>query len=60
MFKGPVVVVPAALQKEMMAACRATHIGVEGCIRTARESIFWPHMATELKEYMSKCDVCMT
>ena len=44
----------------MMAACHATHIGVEGCIRRARESIFWPRMATELKENMSNCDVCMT
>ena len=31
-FKGPVVVIPTALRKEMMAACHATHIGVEGCI----------------------------
>ena len=42
-----------------MAACHATHIGVEGCIRRARESIFWPRMVTELKEYISKCAVSM-
>ena len=35
-FKGPLVIMPAALRKEMMAACHATHIGVEGCIRRAR------------------------
>ena len=59
-FKGPVVVVPVALRKEMIAACHGSHIGVEGCIRRARESIFWPRMATELKAYVSKCDVCLT
>ena len=58
-FKGPVVVVPAALRKEMMASCHDTHIGIEGCIRRARESMFWPRMATDLKVYISKCDVCM-
>ena len=58
-FKGSTVVVPAALRKEMMAICHATHIGTEGCIRRGRESMFWPRMATELKEYISKCDVCM-
>ena len=58
-FKGPLVVVPAALRKEMMAACHITHIGIEGCIRRARESMFWPRMATELKTYISKCDICM-
>ena len=59
-FKGPVVVVPATLRKEMMAVCHDTHIGVEGCIRRARESMFWPRMTTELKAYISKCDVCMS
>ena len=58
-FKGPVVVIPAGLRREMMAACHDTHIGVEGCVRRARESMFWPRMATDLKTYISKCDVCM-
>lgn len=58
-FKGPLVVVPAPMRKEMMAIAHATHIGVEGCIRRARESMYWPRMSTELKEYVSKCDICM-
>ena len=53
------MVVPAVLQREMMATCHATHIGVEGCVRRARESMFWPRMSTELKDYVSKCDVYM-
>ena len=57
-FKGSQVVVPTALRKEMMAMCHDTHISVEGCIRRARESLFWPRMTTELKEYIAKCDVC--
>jgi len=36
-----------------------TYVGTEGCIRRARDSMFWPHMTTELKEYISKCDVCL-
>ena len=58
-FKGPVVVVPAALRKEMMATCHDTHIGIEGCLRRARESMFWPRMTSDLKSYISKCDICM-
>ena len=58
-FKGPTLVIPIALRKEMMAVCHATHIGMEGCIRRARESMFWPRMSSELKEYIAKCDVCM-
>ena len=46
------------------AATHASHIGVEACIRRARDSLYWdslywPRMSTELKEYIAKCDVCM-
>ena len=59
-FKGPQVVIPAALRKEMMSLIHESHIGIEGCIRRARETLFWPRMSSELKEYIAKCDVCMT
>ena len=55
-FKGPHLVVPAHLRKEMMAVAHATQIDVEGCVRRA---MYWLRMATELKEYISKCDICM-
>ena len=58
-FKGKQLVIPASLRKELMAATHASHIGVEACIRRARDSLYWPRMTTELKEYIAKCDVCM-
>ena len=53
-FKGPVVVVPAAVRVEMMAKCHATHIEIEGCLRRARESMYWPRMSSDLKDYISR------
>ena len=58
-FKGPLLVIPAAMRKEMMAVAHGTHIGIEGCVRRARDCMFWPRMTTELKEYISKCDICL-
>ena len=58
-FKGQLLVVPASLRKELMAVVHSSHIGVEGCIRRARDTLYWPRMATELREYISKCDVCL-
>ena len=58
-FKGQVVVIPAALRTEMMAKCHAMHIGIEGCVRRARESMYWPRMSSDLKDYISRCDVCL-
>ena len=59
-FKGQQLVVPRALRKEFMEKTYSYHIGIEGCVRRARETFFWPRMATELKKYISKCEVCLT
>lgn len=45
-FKGHQLVVPRCLRKEMMEVIHASHIGIEGCIRRARESLYWPCMST--------------
>ena len=59
-FKGHQLVVPLCLRKEMMDVIHASHIGIEGCIRRARESLYWPRMSAELNAYISTCDVCLT
>ena len=48
-FKGALLIIPVAMRKEMV---HTTHTGTEGCIRRARNSMYWVQMATELKEYM--------
>jgi transposase InsO family protein len=37
-----------------------THIGIEGCLKRARECAYWQRMNSELRDYISKCDVCQT
>jgi len=42
----------------MMARCHATHIGIGGCLHRAWESMYWPRMSVDLKDYVARCDVC--
>ena len=58
-FKGPRLVVPACMRKELMSVAHATHIGIEDCLRRVREYFFWPMMASDVKDYVSKCNVCL-
>ena len=58
-FRGQQVVVPMAMRKEMMERTHASHIGIGGCLRKAREMPYWPRMSTELRDMVSKCDVCL-
>ena len=58
-FKGQRLVVPLSLRKELISVAHNAHVGMEGCLRRMRESLFWPRMSAEVKEYISKCDTCM-
>ena len=58
-FKGDLLVIPASMRKEMIATVHGSHIGMQECIRRAQDSMFWPQMTTELREYVSKCDTCL-
>ena len=59
-FKGSKLVIPVSMQREMMSIAHSSHIGVEGCIRRVRDTVYWPQMSKELKEYISKCDICLS
>ena len=58
-FKGLHLVVPACMRKELMFVAHATHIGIEGCLWRVRQCLFRPMMAYDVKEYVSKCGVCL-
>lgn len=57
-FKGERVVIPCELRKEIKTKIHSSHIGVEGCLRRARECVYWPGMNAEIKEYVSQCETC--
>jgi predicted Fe-S protein YdhL (DUF1289 family) len=57
-FRGDCLVIPKHLRQKMKAALHQSHIGVNGCLRRARECMFWPGMNAELKEFISHCETC--
>lgn len=59
-FKGDRCVVPKSLRPEVLSRIHRSHIGVEGCLRRARESVFWPGMNTAVKNFVRQCETCRT
>ena len=55
LFKGQLLV----MRKQIMEDIQATNIGIEAYIRRVRDILYWPRMATELKQYVAKCDICL-
>ena len=59
-FRGERVVIPVTLRAILKDKIHSSHLGVEGCLRRAREAIYWPNMNFDLKDYISKCSICRT
>ena len=52
------MVIPSSLRRDMKQKLHASHLGVELCLRRARETIFWPGMSNEIKEMVATCETC--
>ena len=57
-FKGNSVVIPRSLRADMKTKIHSSHLGIEACLRRARECIYWPGMSAEMKQYISACETC--
>uniref|UniRef100_A0A8C7DZQ6 Gypsy retrotransposon integrase-like protein 1 n=1 Tax=Oncorhynchus kisutch TaxID=8019 RepID=A0A8C7DZQ6_ONCKI len=57
-FKSQRVVIPRSLRPEMLARVHSSHIGGEACYSQARDTLYWPGMQSEIKDYVSKCTIC--
>ncbi|XP_033116784.1 uncharacterized protein K02A2.6-like [Anneissia japonica] len=59
-FKGDRCVVPRSARKAIRKELHSAHLGVESTLRRARETVFWPGITADLKDFLSKCDICNT
>ena len=58
LLRGDRVIVPLSMRAEMKEKLHSSHVGIEACLRRARECLYWPNMSAEVKDYISKCSVC--
>ena len=57
-FVGDRIVIPSQLRKEVIKDIHVAHSGIESCLRTAREYVFWPQMSAQIKEHCQRCETC--
>ena len=57
-FRGERLVIPRTMRSQIKMDIHLGHVGIEGCLRRARESVYWPGMNGEIKEYIQTCETC--
>ena len=57
-FKGERLLIPKLMRPKMKEGIHYSHIGMNGCLRRARECMYWPGMTAELKKHIAQCEMC--
>ena len=57
-FKRQRCVIPKTLRQKVKEKIHRAHIGIQGCLRRAREVVYWPSMNQEITDYIELCDTC--
>lgn len=59
-FRGERAVIPDTLRSDITSQLHASYLGVEGCLRRARECVYWLGMNDHINKYIAKCDICIS
>ena len=59
-YRGDRIVVPKALRPDMKNRVHAGHLGINSCLRRARDLIYWPGMSAEIRQHVETCGTCAT
>ena len=58
-FKGLRLLVPASARQLLTERAHLSQIGLNGCKRPGSEAVFWLGMTKHIKDFVSKCLVCV-
>ena len=57
-YKGTKIIIPKSMQPETKQRIHISHQGPDACVRRAKDVVFWPGMASEIRHLVSQCSVC--
>jgi transposase InsO family protein len=58
-FRGDRVCIPKSLRPKMLKMVHKSHMGIVKTKQLARDIIFWPGMAKQIEDTVSRCSICL-
>jgi len=49
LFESNLVLVPSSLRHDVMQRIHSGHLGIQACLRRARDNVYWPRMNEEVR-----------
>jgi hypothetical protein len=56
--KGEAIFYPKILRAELKSRLHSSHLGYDSMMRSARNTIFWPGIARDVKQLAENCEIC--
>ena len=56
-YKGKIYI-PSPAVSNVLQALHEGYVGFDRCLLAAKQTIFWPSMAKDIKRQVEKCDLC--
>ena len=60
LFKGRQLIIPRAMQTNILDLIHESHLGIEKCKARARSTVYWPGMSRDIHDTVAKCATCLT
>ena len=57
-YRADRVVIPSSMRQEMKQKVHEGHLGINSCLRMARDVMYWPGMSSEIRQYIETCGTC--
>lgn len=58
LLKGPKIVIPVNMKREMLERIHQGHMGVNKCKSRARRLVFWLGMNSDIETFVQACPIC--
>ena len=60
LFQGEKIIIPKAMQSEMLKLIHGFHLGIARSLSRAREILYWPGMSSQIQDVVLACGICNT
>ena len=57
-FRGERLVIPKGLRKDILTDLHTGHTGIEGSLHRARETVYWPGMTNDIRDFTQRWETC--
>jgi len=55
LLRGERVIIPSSMRRDLLTKLHAGHLGINSCLRRARDVVYWPGMSAQIRQFVGSC-----